>query len=66
MTCRFVLALIAGFLAWADAPLMAQSRGSRRGDAQAVKNGWLFNLEEGKTQARTSGKPLMVVLRCVP
>jgi hypothetical protein len=45
--------------------LLAQPRGPR-GEQEAVKNGWLFSLEEGKTQARQTGKPLMVVLRCVP
>jgi hypothetical protein len=36
------------------------------GRAQAAGHGWLRTLEEGKAQARTSGKPLMVVLRCEP
>jgi hypothetical protein len=38
----------------------------RRGDQQAGQHGWIFNLEEGKALARRSGKPLMVVVRCVP
>jgi hypothetical protein len=47
-------------------PLMAQARGPRRGEQPAGRYGWLFSLEDGKAQARTSGKPLMVVVRCVP
>jgi hypothetical protein len=35
-------------------------------DPDAVKNGWIFNLEEGFAQAKKSGKPLMVVIRCLP
>lgn len=61
MTSRiFFLAL--GFVTLADAPLSAQFR---RGDS-AAQYGWHFSLEEGKSLARTSGKPLMVVIRCVP
>jgi hypothetical protein len=41
----------------------AQRGGSER---QAVQNGWTFSLEAGKRQARATGKPLMVVIRCVP
>jgi len=49
-----------------DAPLMAQPRGPGRGDPEAGKNGWIFSLDEGITQAEKTGKPLMVVFRCVP
>jgi hypothetical protein len=58
-----VLAL--GVVALAAAPSGAQFRGARGGDEMA-KNGWFTSLEEGKALARKSGKPLMVVLRCVP
>jgi hypothetical protein len=50
-----------------DAPLSpAQFRGPRGRDQEAARNGWLSSLEEGKAEARKSGKPLMVVLRCAP
>ncbi len=62
MAMRVVL-LALGVVALADAPLRAQPR---RGDQQAAEYGWISNLDEGKRLARTSGKPLMVVLRCVP
>jgi hypothetical protein len=66
MNSRFAAWLALGVMALSDASLMAQFRGSRRADQQAAKYGWLFNLEEGKSQARKNGHPLMVVLRCVP
>jgi len=47
-----------------DASAWAQ-RG-RFGEQSAARNGWLFSLSEGRRQARQTGKPLMVVLRCVP
>lgn len=57
-----VLALAAVVLA--DGSALAQGR--RFGEQQAVRNGWLFSLAAGKQQAQKTGKPLMVVLRCVP
>jgi len=57
-------ALALGLLALAAAPVTAQ--GPRGGDQQAGRYGWLFSLEDGKAQARRSGKPLMVVVRCQP
>ncbi len=40
-----------------------------RGDQPFVQaaGGWIYNdLKQGFTEARLTGKPLMVVLRCVP
>jgi hypothetical protein len=65
MKSGFVALLTLGFVASDVAPVMAQPRGPRRGE-DAARYGWLFSLEEGKAQARKSGKPLMVVVRCVP
>jgi len=62
MTLR-VMFLVLGVVALVDTSLLAQPR--RRG-SQARDYGWIFNLDEGKALARTSGKPLMVVLRCEP
>jgi hypothetical protein len=53
-------------LVFTDAPSAAQPRGPRRGDGRADQYGWLSSLEEGKARARQSGRPLMVVVRCVP
>jgi hypothetical protein len=46
------------------APAAAQPGRPRDGDG--ARYGWLGSLDEGKTRARTTGQPLMVVLRCVP
>jgi hypothetical protein len=62
MAMRLALLALA-VIALSDASLLAQGR---RGDWQAGENGWIFNLESGKARARTTGKPLMVVVRCVP
>jgi hypothetical protein len=45
-------------------PVLAQ-RG-RFGDRFGFQNGWLSSLSAGKREAQRTGKPLMVVLRCVP
>jgi hypothetical protein len=58
-----VVCLTLGIVALTDASLLGQPR---RGDQPARAYGWIFDLEEGKALARTSGKPLMVVVRCVP
>jgi hypothetical protein len=49
--------------AYADAQRGFKGRG---GEAEAVENGWLFSLAEGKALAVKTNKPLMVVVRCVP
>jgi hypothetical protein len=66
MKSRWIVCLALGFVALADTSAMAQPKGQGRGNPNAAKYGWLGNLEEGKSQARKSGKPLMVVVRCVP
>jgi hypothetical protein len=45
-------------------PANAQKGG--RGGPNAFAHGWLGSLEQGKAQARKTGKPLMVEVRCVP
>jgi hypothetical protein len=62
LLCILALALIG----LANSPFKAQGRGPGRGEQEAAKNGWIFNLEEGIVQAEKSGKPLMVVFRCLP
>ena len=57
--------LAVGLAGWGAAPADAQFKGDRFG-ANATGYGWLGSLEQGKAQARKSGKPLMVVIRCVP
>ena len=66
MISRFTVCLALAFVALSDAPSMAQFRGRGRGGPPAGPYGWLSSLEAGKARARDSGKPLMVVIRCVP
>ena len=42
------------------------AQGKRGRDQNAAKYGWLSSLAEGKAQAKKTGKPIMVVIRCVP
>ena len=44
----------------------ALAQGKRGRDQNAAKYGWLPSLAEGKAQAKKTGKPIMVVMRCVP
>jgi len=60
--CCSLLALC--FLVFGDGSSPAQPRGARRD--QAADFGWLASLDAGQAQARKSGQPLMLVLRCVP
>jgi hypothetical protein len=63
MKSRISTVLALGLMAGFGGSVSPQGKG---GDANAARNGWLSSLEEGKKQARESGKPLMVVIRCVP
>jgi hypothetical protein len=52
---------------FAGAEALAQGRAAARGDPQeAGQNGWLFSLDEAKAEARKTGLPILVVIRCVP
>jgi hypothetical protein len=46
--------------------LAQKGRKGRGSQVEAVKNGWLFSLAEGKALAAKNNNPLMVVMRCVP
>jgi hypothetical protein len=46
-----------------DSSLIGQFKGSK-GDFG--RSSWLGSLDQGKALARETGKPLMVVIRCVP
>jgi hypothetical protein len=64
MNSRFVILIALGFVTGCDTSVLAQP--GRRGEPQAFRYGWLPSLEQGEAQARKNGKPLMVVVRCVP
>jgi hypothetical protein len=55
---------VAGLMSAAENALA--QRGRSFADQMAAQNGWEFSLSAGKRLARATGKPLMVVLRCVP
>jgi len=63
MHLRSVVLCAATLVVLAGSSVHAQQKGGKGGEA---KNGWLGSLSEGKAQAAKSGKPIMVVLRCVP
>jgi hypothetical protein len=65
MKSGLVVALALGYVALGEGAALAQPGGPRGGE-QGGRYGWLSSLEEGKARARQTGKPLMVVLRCVP
>lgn len=46
--------------------VMAQRQGNPAQDRESVANGWVFDYSAAQEQSRRTGKPMMVVLRCVP
>jgi hypothetical protein len=64
MNSRIIFSLALGCVAVSALSMMAQP--GRRGEPQAGRFGWLSSLEQGEARARQNGKPLMVVVRCVP
>ena len=64
MKTGYAFFVAVGLVVLTHTRVMAQSGAGGSQDASSF--GWLFSLDDGKAQARQSGKPLMVVLRCVP
>jgi hypothetical protein len=58
--------LLLGFLIVGAAGMTATPALGQKGKRGESKSGWFYSLAEGKAKARETGKPLMVVLRCVP
>jgi hypothetical protein len=65
MRCSFLAVLTIAGLALTHASACAQ-HGRDEDEHAAGRNGWGSSLAAGLRQARQTGKPLMVVLRCVP
>jgi hypothetical protein len=64
---RWFTGLLAlGTVALSCAPAHAQPRRASGEGGEPAEYGWLSSLEEGKARARQTGKPLLVVVRCVP
>lgn len=57
--------LVAAVVGLTAGPAFAQ-RGRGASPFDAVRNGWLSDYRQAKEQARQSGKPMMLVFRCVP
>jgi hypothetical protein len=62
--CSWVLAV--ALLVSTGTRVQAQKGPKGGSEFEASRHGWLFSLSEGKAQAAKTGKPLMVVVRCVP
>lgn len=60
------LPLLAAVLLPLVAPALASAQPGRRGGESGFEYGWLASYEAGLAAARRSGKPLMVVFRCIP
>ncbi len=60
--------VLIGLVALASVGLVAGPGFAQRGLPQlaANRNGWLGDYQQGKDLARKSGKPMMLVFRCVP
>lgn len=63
MNKLFVSGLAATAMALLTATVDAQGA---RGAPDPTRYGWMWNYDEAKSLAGKSGKPLMVVFRCVP
>lgn len=67
---RQLLAVILGLMAWtAEAAAVKDREGAVRQDKATMENDarWIYNdIDRGFAEAKRSGKPLLVVLRCVP
>lgn len=67
MKIRYACVAVLVLAALPNTRVMAQRRGPDHGDQrEAGQQRWLSSLDEGLTEARETGKPLMVVIRCVP
>ncbi len=56
------IAVMSTLLVWLSLTVTADARDAKN----AAKYGWLSNYQTALKQARKTGKPLMVVFRCVP
>lgn len=65
MLSRSILVIALSTVALSAEQALAQFKGGKFGDPSA-RFGWLPSLAAGKAEAKRTGKPMMVVLRCVP
>ena len=63
--CKLLMVLMAATVVLQAAQLRAQQRiGDDR--REAARHGWMSDYRQATKRARETGRPLMVVLRCVP
>jgi len=66
----FMRTALVGFLALAVTALFVGCASAQRGRGtspqEAARHGWLSDYREAKDRARQTGKPIMLVFRCVP
>jgi hypothetical protein len=65
MTKVLGLAAVAVLLSWAWAE-HADAQGDGGWQREATRYGWQLDYQAAKDVARRTGKPLMVVFRCIP
>jgi hypothetical protein len=64
---KFTISIVLGMILVPSPWLAAQSDLQRNLKDTNVGKHWIYNdLKEGNTQAKATGKPLLVVFRCVP
>ena len=67
MQAKFTIPLVLGVIFAPNPPLNAQSDLQRNLKDTNVGTHWIYNdLKDGFAHARATGKPLLVVFRCVP
>ena len=66
MRCASLAMAVIGLAGWAVPAAEWRSRAGIGSARARAGTGWLGSLEQGKAAARKTGKPLMVVIRCVP
>lgn len=66
MIVRNIAFMAVGILLAGQGDAWGQFKGGKGGKGDAGRYGWLPSIEAGRSEARRTGKPMMVVLRCVP
>jgi len=66
MIRRFARTLGIGALAGFASSAVAQELAEPDWRAAAAEHGWYTDYEKAQDEARRSGKPMMIVFRCIP
>lgn len=63
---RLILALSTTFVGLAASVASGQAERFDDDRVEAEQHGWIFDYAAAKQKAKTTNRPLMVVIRCVP